>query len=147
MVWDKEKFKIEPLTKTYISFGLVILALFEFWAAMQIFGKSPPSASAALIMRLHRIFGYVFLVYFIWISGVCVDMMGRLSQEGKHLDFRGFFHGFLALSLLTLLVLKLSFIRIYQNFRSYAQSLGMILAAGTIVLWGIAGWMFLIIMK
>ena len=63
---------MDPVTKTYVALGLVFLALFEFWAAMGIFGKKgKPSPRARLILRLHRIGGYIFLVYFIWISWIC----------------------------------------------------------------------------
>ena len=71
---------MDPLTKTYVSFGLVVLALFEFWSVMRIFGKRPPGKGARLTLRLHRIGGYVFLVYFAWISWICFNMMGRLSE-------------------------------------------------------------------
>jgi len=135
---------MNPETKTYVSLGLVFLAIFEFWAAMQIFGRTGnPSPHARLILRLHRIFGYVFLVYFAWISWVCLDLMERLAEAGKPLDARGFFHGFLAMSLFVLFLLKLSFVRLYRKYRPYVPLLGFILSSGTLVLWGIAGLMFL----
>jgi hypothetical protein len=137
---------MDPLTKTYFALGLVFLALFEFWAAMRVFGKKGnPSRHARLILRLHRIGGYLFLVYFIWVSWVCVDLMARLAQAGKALDVRGFFHGFFAMALFGILLLKLSFIRLYRNYRPYVPLLGIIVSIGTLVLWGIAGWMYLII--
>lgn len=52
---------MNPFTKTYVALGLVFLALFEFWAAMQVFGKTDkPGAHARLILRLHRIGGYFY---------------------------------------------------------------------------------------
>ncbi len=138
---------MDPVTKTYVSLGLVFLALFEFWAAMHIFGrKGPPESHARLILRLHRIGGYVFLVYFIWISWVCLDMMGRLANAGKAPDARGVFHGFLAMSLFGILLAKISFVRIYRNYRPSVPLLGIILTIGTLVLWGVAGLMFLVLM-
>jgi len=135
---------VNPLTKTYISLGLVVLALFEFWAAMKIFGKTEKAGPhARLILRLHRLFGYIFLVYFVWISWVCLDLMERLAQAGKPLDVRGFFHGFFAMSLFVVLLLKISFIRLYRKYRPYVPILGIALSSGTLVLWGIAGLMFL----
>jgi hypothetical protein len=138
---------VDPVTKTYVALGLVFLALFEFWAAMRIFGKKgQPESHAKLTLRLHRIGGYVFLVYFIWISWICLDMMGRLAQAGKNLDARGVFHGFLAMSLFGILLAKISFVRFYRNYRPYVPLLGIILTIGTLVLWGIAGLMFLFLM-
>lgn len=138
---------MDPVTKTYVALGLVFLALFEFWAAMRIFGKKgPPESHAKLILRLHRIGGYVFLVYFIWISWICLDMMGRLAQAGKNPDARDIFHSFLAMSLFGILFAKISFVRFYRNYRPYVPLLGLILTIGTLVLWGIAGLMFLFLM-
>jgi len=135
---------IDPITKTYLSFGLVILALFEFGAAMKLFGSKGPHAGAAMLLRLHRVLGYVFLVYFGWISWICLDLMSRLARAGNyHLDARGAGHALLALSLLAVLLLKISFIRLYRNYRPYVPLLGIIVAVGTVVLWCFAGLMFL----
>ena len=133
-----------PVAKTYVAFGLVILALFEFFTAMRVFGRTGPKTRARLSMRLHRGFGYVFVVYFAWISWVCFDMMERLSTAGGYsLDARGVWHGALAFTLFGILLLKISFARSFGKYRPYAPLLGMILVVGTFVLWGVAGWMFL----
>jgi len=138
---------MDPLTKTYVSIGLVVLAVFEFWAAMRIFGrKGQPSKHSRLILRLHRIFGYVFAVYFAWISWVCVDLMHRLADIGWNPDSRAILHGMLAMILFGILLVKISFIRMYRNYRPYVPMLGISLVVGTLVLWGVAGWMFLIIL-
>ena len=137
---------MDPLTKTYVSLGLVILALFNFWTAMRVFGSNNPSPHAKLFMQLHRIGGYLFLLYFVWISWVCFDLMLRLSKAGKPLDIRGFYHGFMAFALFGLLLLKISFIRLYRKFQPSAKMLGIILSVGTLVIWAISGGMFLILM-
>jgi hypothetical protein len=137
---------VNPLTKTYLALGLVVLAIFEYWAGMQVFGRMQPHPKARLFMRLHRIGGYAFLVYYIWISWVCIELMGSLAEAGKALDVRGFFHGFLAMALFVVLLVKISFVRAYRKYVRLVPPLGMIVSAGTLVLWGIAGWMFLILM-
>jgi hypothetical protein len=140
---------MDPVTKTWVSLGLVPLALFEFWSAMQIFGKKVESGKRArLMLLLHRIGGYVFLVYFIWICWVCLDLMSRLAAAGGYdLDARGSYHGFLAITLLVILLLKISFVRIYRNYRQYIPLLGIIVSMGTVVLWCIAGLIFLFLMS
>ena len=71
--------------------------------------------------------------------------MDRLGAAGKGPDARAAIHGSLAIALFLLLLLKLSFVRLYRKFRPYAPLLGIILAVGTLTLWGIAGLMFLIL--
>lgn len=136
---------MDPVTKTYVAIGLVVLAVFEFWAAMRIFGKKgKPSPHSRLILRLHRIGGYVFLVYFVWISWICVDLMDRLANAGVPLDSRATLHAFFAMALFGILLLKISFVRLYRNYRPYVPFMGITVSTGTLVLWGLAGWMFLI---
>ncbi|MFV2082139.1 MAG: DUF6529 family protein [bacterium] len=139
---------MDPLTKSYITAGMVFLALFEFWSAMRIFGiKGEKPAHASLIMRLHRIGGYLFAVYIVWISWSCVVYMKELYATGNYsLDARGFTHGALAIFLFLVWGLKVGFVRRYKNFRPYVPLLGFILAIGTILLWSIAGWMYIIIL-
>jgi len=138
---------MHALTKTYISFGLVALALFEFWSAMSVFGdKKERASNPRLLMNFHRAAGYVFAVYFVWISWVCVGLMEKLYAAGNYaLDARNFWHGALAIALVIILALKVAFIRRYRNYRPYVPLLGIIMAAGTVLLWGISGWMYLII--
>ncbi len=138
---------MHALTKTYISLGLVVLALFELWSALSVFGdKQERASNPKLLLRLHRIAGYVFGVYFIWISWVCVNLMKKLYEAGNYaLDVRNFSHGALAIALILILGLKIAFIRRYRNYRPYVPLLGIILATGTILLWCISGWMYLII--
>lgn len=139
---------MDPVTKTYVSFGLVIIALFEFWAAMSVFGKKgPPGKSAKLKIRMHRIGGYVFLAYFVWISWVCLDLMNRLANAGYQLDSRGTIHATIAWAVIFVLLLKISFVRVYQKYRLQAPMLGMSITISTLVLWFLAGYMFLWLMK
>jgi hypothetical protein len=135
---------ITPITKTYLAFGLVVLATIEFLTAMKLFGSKDRSAAGAILMRVHRMAGYVFLVYFAGISWICLDLMGRLATVGNYiLDARGAVHGLLAFTLFFILLLKISLIRFYRNYRPYVPLLGIIVAIGTVVLWCFAGWMFL----
>ena len=138
---------MHALTKTWISLGLVILALFELYSALSVFGdKKERAKNPKLLLNMHRAAGYVFAVYFIWISWVCVNLMEKLYSAGNYaLDARNFGHGALAIALVLILALKIAFIRRYRNYRPYVPLLGIILATGTILLWGISGWMYLII--
>jgi hypothetical protein len=138
---------LHALTKTWISLGLVALALFEFWTAMSVFGdKKERASNPKLLLNMHRAAGYVFGVYIIWISWVCVDLMEKLYAAGNYaLDARNFGHGALAMALVLILGLKIAFIRRFRNYRPYVPLLGIILATGTLLLWGISGWMYLII--
>jgi hypothetical protein len=135
---------MSPITKTYLSLGLVGLAVVEYATAMRLFGRKGPKPFVKQSMQVHRICGYLFFAYFAWISWVCLDMMERLHAAGGYtLDARGALHGALAITLLVVWLVKVSFVRLYPEFKPYVRMLGIVLAAGTVVLWGVAGWMFL----
>jgi hypothetical protein len=137
---------VDALTKTWVSLGLVFLAVLQYWTAMEVFGKRP-GRRAKLLLLIHRIGGYLWMAYFIFISWVCVGLTERLSSSPAwSLDARGFYHAFLAMTLFMLFLVKLSFVRVYTKYRQQARLIGVILSVGTIVLWGISGWMFLMIL-
>ena len=145
-------------TKTWVTLGLVILALFEFWTAMHVVGRRGPKKHAKLALRLHRIFGYIFLVYWLWPIFVGLDLMNKLSERtvggdlaggmadsatGWHMDSRVFYHALLGVAVLLLLLLKICFVRVYTAYRLQARLLGIIITLLAITTWLIAGWFYL----
>lgn len=139
---------VSILTKTYVTLGLVALALFEFITAMYVYGQKKHRAFVKPILTLHRIGGYLFLVYWLWPILVGVGLLGRLSQyaDGWHFDGPRFFHAFLGVCVLVMLALKIVFVRFYQNFRPSAQLLGILISAAAVVTWLVSGWFWLALM-
>ena len=138
--------------KIYIGLVLVILALIEFSTAMYLFGTKPskdsPHRFGKLAIRAHRILGYVFLVVFAWLIYMGVVIFGRLSASGTGYQFDGarFHHALLAVVMFLVLLLKIGFIRIWRNYRSQARLLGFIVTIGTLTIWLISGWFYMIMM-
>jgi len=139
---------VSVLTKTYVTIGLVVLALFEFVTAMYIFGWKGSKRNPKLILTLHRIGGYVFLVYLIWPMLVGLDLLGRLSRYQDDWQFDGprFYHTFLGISVFIMLLLKISFVRFYTNYRPSARLLGILITAAVIITWLISGGFWLAMM-
>lgn len=139
---------VSVLTKTYVTSGLAVLALFEFITAMYLFGHKGPKAHARLVLNIHRIAGYVFLVYWLWPIAVGTDLLARLSRysDGWRFDGPRFFHAMLGITVLIMLLLKIVFVRFYQNFRTWARLLGILISTGAILTWLIAGWFWLCMM-
>jgi len=139
---------ISVLTKTYVTLGLVVLALFEFITAMYCFGRKGPKKHLKLVLTLHRVGGYIFLIYWIWPMYVGLDLLTRLSRysDGWQLDGPRFYHAFLGVTVFLLLVLKVVFIRFYQTFRTSSRWLGIIITALGIITWIIAGGFWLAMM-
>lgn len=139
---------VSVLTKTYVTFGLVVLALFEFITAMYVFGRKGEKPHGKLVLTVHRIGGYVFGIYWLWPMIVGFDLLTRLSRYEDGWQFHGprFFHAFLGVTVFVMLVLKIVFVRFYTNFRPLARPLGILISAGTVIIWLIAGWFWLCMM-
>jgi len=138
---------VSVLTKTYVTTGLVILALFEFITAMYVYGRKGSKAHSKLVLTMHRAGGYIFLVYWLWPMIVGTDLLSRLSryEDGWQFDGPRFYHAFLGVTVFILLLLKIVFVRFYQNFRTSARLLGIMITAGAIITWLISGafWLFM----
>lgn len=139
---------VSVLTKTWVTLGLVIVAMFEFATAMYVFGRKGPKSRAKLMMTMHRVGGYVFAFYWLWPIIVGTDLLARLSRytDGWRFDGPRFFHAFLGVTVLNMLILKIVFVRFYTNFRSLAKPLGLLITSGAIITWLIAGWFWLCMM-
>lgn len=140
--------EVSVLTKTYVTLGLVALALFEFVTAMHIYGRKGEKWRPRLVLTMHRIGGYVFLVYWLWPMIVGTGLLTRLSRYTDGWTFHGprFFHAMLAVTVFLMLLLKIAFVRFYQNFRTSARLLGILIFAGVVVTWLIAGGFWLCMM-
>ncbi len=132
---------VSVLTKTYVTFGVVVIAMFQFWTGMYVYGQKGKRTHIKLALRLHRIGGYVFLIYWLWPIFVGLDLMGRLSDEGTGwtMDARVFYHAFLGVLVLLLLLLKIGFVRFWTVYKQHARWLGIAITIATIATWLIAG--------
>jgi len=139
---------VSVLTKTHVTFLLVLLALFEFITAMYVFGRKGAKKHTKLMMTLHRWGGYLFLLGWLWPIIVGADLLGRLSRysDGWQFDGPRFYHAFLGVTVLVMLLLKIAFVRFYPNFRPSARLLGILISAGAVITWLIAGWFWLCMM-
>jgi hypothetical protein len=139
---------VSVLTKTYVTLGLVALALFEFVTAMYVFGQKGKKTHTKLALSMHRIGGYAFLVFWLWPMLVGLDLLARLSRysDGWQFDGARFYHAMLGVTVFVLLALKVAFVRLYGNFRPSARWLGIVITVATIVTWLIAGGFWLAMM-
>ena len=139
---------VSVLTKTYVTLGLVVLALFEFITAMHVYGNKGHKPHAKLILTLHRVGGYIFGVYLFWPIIVGISLLARLSRYSEDWNFDGprFFHAMLGVTVFIMLLLKIVFVQFYQNFRPFARLLGIMISCAIIVTWLIAGGFWLCMM-
>jgi hypothetical protein len=134
------------MAKTWLSLGMIVLGMLEFWLAMKVFGKKPPSPKAKTLLKLHRVFGYVFLAYLIFVMVIGFILVNAFSQAGIEFSSRVITHIALALIVFILLVIKILFIRVYRQYRPAVPALGIMVVGGSVFVWMIAGLLYLVIL-
>jgi hypothetical protein len=76
------------------------------------------------------------------------DLLTRLSryEDGWQFDGPRFYHAFLAVTVLLLLLLKIFFVRLYKNYRTSSRWLGIIITLVATLTWVISGGFWLAMM-
>lgn len=138
---------VSVLTKTYVTMGLAVLAIFEFITAMYVYGRKGDRPHLKLVLTMHRVGGYLFAVYLLWPIVVGTSLLARLSRYTYDWQFDGprFFHAMLGVCVLVMFLLKIAFVRFFQNFRPNARLLGILISVTVVIIWIIAGgfWLFM----
>lgn len=113
------------ILKISLSILLIISALLAMYTMFEIFGKTERRKNMDLLKKLHKTNGRIFFIIFLAGAIFCIYY---LSQSKQELSPRATMHVFSAIAIFLLLVLKITFIRYYRQFYSYAKLLGIIVA-------------------
>ncbi|HCC68486.1 MAG TPA: hypothetical protein DEP99_01150 [Nitrospiraceae bacterium] len=130
--------------KSILSIVMLVFALIAMFTMFEIFGKSDKKYSIEKLKRLHKVNGIVYLLIYIFIAYFClsfiIDTKGELSP-------RGTFHSIFALTIIVLLGLKISIVRIYRQFYNQVKILGLLIALITFGMVGTSGGYYLLVTK
>lgn len=130
------------LLKSIIASIMTAQAFFQMFIMFELFGRSSVRYDAATLKRIHRINGIIFLLLYFFVAYFC---LGYIRSSKEELSPRVTTHALLALSVIALLGLKLSFIRVYRQFYEKVLTLGPVIALLTIgVMATSAGYYFLV---
>jgi len=129
------------LLKTMIATALVAVGLVSFLSMMALQGRLEKKGDPARLRRIHRRAGLVFIIVL-----VPLVFLGEkfVKETGDGLSTRAVFHMVLAVSLVSLLLLKVLIARFFRSFLKVASGLGMTLFVLLLVIYLItAGFLFL----
>jgi len=87
-----------------------IIALFTMF---EIFGRDTIKYNVSRLKLLHRINGLIFIILFLYLSYLCLNFLMATKVE---LSSRVTFHSVFSLTIITLLTVKISFIKFYKKF-------------------------------
>jgi mono/diheme cytochrome c family protein len=110
----------------------------------EIFGRSEKRFNIEKLKKLHRANGIFYLLLFIFIAYFCIDFMIKTRVEPSP---RALFHSVFALTVLILLFLKISIVRIYRQFYGKVQTIGLLIALISFGMVGTSGGYFLLVTR
>jgi cytochrome c553 len=104
---------------TVVPFLLTFVALFTM---LEMLGRTEKRWNVEKLKKIHRINGYVFTIFFLVLSYICLDYMWRTGVE---LNARTALHSVFALAVLSLLFLKMILLRSYRGWYAKVPALGL----------------------
>jgi cytochrome c553 len=111
------------LFKSFLGLAFLLTAFLAIGSMLALMGRAEPKISAAFLRRLHKVSGFIFLLFFVVISYFCIRYW---ITAGDNLSTRAVLHGVLASGLFAVLLIKILIVQFYKQLIRFAPALGMI---------------------
>jgi len=125
--------------KSILSLLLLATAVYGMYSMFQVFGGAVNGNVERIKLR-HKLSGYLYVLVLLFISYLCIGFTAAAKAEPSS---RAVVHIALALSIATLIIVKVLFIRRFRQFYAQAKTIGMVIGVMSIVMIGISGGYFL----
>ena len=125
--------------KSLLSLLLLAAVVYGMYSMFQVFGGAVAGNVERIKLR-HKLSGYLYVLILLFISYLCIGFAAASKAEPSS---RAVVHIVLALTILTLLVIKVLFIRRFRQFYAQAKTIGIAIGVMSIVMIGISGGYFL----
>ena len=111
------------LFKSILAIFFLLAAIIAVISMLSLMGKTERKTSDKLLRKMHKSSGFVFTGLLLVISYFCLKYWAIV---GDQLSTRAVFHGVLSLTLIIILILKLSIVQFYKKFLRFIPAMGMI---------------------
>lgn len=132
------------LLKSILSIVMVILAVIAMFTMFEVFGRDGKRYNIEKLKKIHKANGIIYIALYIFIAYFCLNYILQAKAE---LSPRAAFHFVFALTVIVLFGLKISFIRIYQQFYGHVKTIGLLIALLTFGMTGTSGGYYLLATK
>ena len=122
--------------KTIIGWFFLIAGFVAVATMLTIMGKQEKKTPASKLRKYHKFFGMTFLLLMLVNASLGIYYW---AQVGDALSTRAVLHAVFGLSLVIILLLKLSIVKIYMNFLRFAPTLGILIFCLGFVVFAISG--------
>ncbi len=109
-----------------------------------LFGRTPDASRAPSYRKRHRAAGYAFLILLLLISYLCIDFAVGARVEPSP---RASLHMLLAFVVTGLLIVKISFLRLFRQFYDQAKTMGTVIGILTFALVGVSAGYYLAVSR
>src|SRR4030067_2508056 len=130
------------LLKSLLSLLLLLLIFIQMFTMFEVFGRTEKIYNIDKLRKFHRLDGKFYFILYVFIAYFCLSFIYHTKAEPSP---RATFHGVFALSVLVLLLLKVSFVRIYRQFYGYVKTIGILIALLTFGMIGTSAGYYLLI--
>lgn len=113
------------LFKSLLSAGLLLLVLLAMFTMFEIFGRPEKKYDIGRLKRIHKFNGLIYIILFLIITYYCLEFIISTKAEPTP---RATFHSIFAITVILLIGLKISFIRIYRQFYGQVKTIGILIA-------------------
>lgn len=127
--------------KSLLSLLLFIIASAAMYFMFETLGRSTPSPATERLKRLHKGSGYLYAAIFVVISYLCIGFVAASKNDPSP---RAALHITLALSIVVLFLLKVTYVRFFRQFYTHAKAIGVIMGVFSFVLVGLSGGFYLV---
>jgi cytochrome c2 len=130
------------LIKSFLAIATFIIPFVQIFTMLEVMARPEKRFNIGALVRVHRIAGYLFVVFSLLIASLCLRF---LWLAGGELSPRIVLHSVFAVALFTLLLLKIAIVRIYRGWYGKVPAFGIAVVVLAIQLVaGSAGYYFLV---
>lgn len=122
--------------KSILSIFLIFLTLSAMFTMFEVFGRTENKFNIEKLKKIHLISGRLYVLLYLVLAYFGLDYIVNTGAGREELSPSSAFHTVFALTIITLLLLKVSFIRIYRQFYDQAKTIGLLIALITFVMAG-----------
>jgi cytochrome c2 len=111
--------------KSLLAIPLLVLVLVAMLTMFEVFGRGEKKYNIEKLKKIHRANGKIFILLYLLIAYFCIQFLWNTKTETSP---RATIHAELAVAVILLLGLKISFVRVYRQFYGQVKTLGLIIA-------------------
>lgn len=132
------------LLKSILSLLMLLPAVYGMYEIYAVFGLPADSNRAMLRKRRHRVSGYLFILLFLAVAYLCVSFAIASRTEPAP---RASLHILLSFAVAALLMIKVSFLRLFRQLYEQAKFIGTLIGVLSFVLVGISAGYYLAVSR